>query len=630
MLEPEPEFFPERGSKRLSRRSTTQAERRHSKRSKEPPPPKEERRSSAFNFAEVFEEFDKKRTGALDLSSFHALLVKMKLELSRKEVKDLMRQVDADGDGYVQLEEFEDFFSAAKSREEIKAAATASVKDKSAWVAKLYGEFKDKKSDKGVAEPQLLPLCAVLRFELNKVDLYDIFYAIVNDTLSKRMVIDKIPALADQLQNRKRSNNTHMDKADLYMFLETASFREDLKAFLGEQPDPGPDAFDLRIQHLLFDHLADYEKQGKGKLEERPLVLNGDEFKTALDMLAPYWPPQNAPSQPTKKRTKETIESGNKQPFKMEVFTDYFDQVKGTMETLELVEDFDRSDPVKNKANGIVAGVMVLVMCVGLLLGAVLDEMLFFAFAGAAGLVAVYLVLYIYECTAIDFPYKPKEGVVFIFAGLAQFYFAEHPVVLLIPEILRYFCLVLGGGLLLAAAGKAYALAEQRKAIQKNREAAAVKAQARKDAVKYMDKKEAQEAERRRIAAERRAPDGELEIVENRRMSLSHIPPEKEGMGKKITTDGADAALARPSLRPGMSAEELAELGLPGQVGDRPEWSRRNSKASVGTERRGSKASAAGGRRPSKASNDPLPFLGSPPSKDVARASKKRASLGIQ
>ena len=64
-----------------------------------------------------------------------------------------------------------------------------------------------------------------------------------------------------------------------------------------------------------------------------------------------------------------------------------------------------------------------------------------------------------------------------------------------------------------------------------------------------MDKKEAQEAERRRIAAERRAPDGELEIVEDRRKSLSHIPPEKEGMGKKITTDGADAALARPSLR---------------------------------------------------------------------------------
>ena len=115
------------------------------------------------------------------------------------------------------------------------------------------------------------------------MDLYDIFYAIVNDTLSKRMVIDKIPALADQLKNRKRPNNTHMDKsarsaaqpselaqsiklrswlsctdkthslicrADLYMFLETASFREDLKAFLAEQPEPGPDAFDLRIQHV--------------------------------------------------------------------------------------------------------------------------------------------------------------------------------------------------------------------------------------------------------------------------------------------------------------------------------------------------------------------------------------------
>jgi hypothetical protein len=380
---------------------------------------------------------------------------------------------------------------------------------------------------------------------------------------------------------------------------------------------------------VLFDHFSDYSKEGKGRREDRPLVLNGHEFKSALDMLAPTWPPPEAPPQPLKKLTKDTIDLGDGKPLNLQAFQEFFEEVKGFSDTKEMVEDFEKSDPAKNKTNGIVAIVMVGVTIVAILFGVVLNHILFFYLAVASASVAVYLILYIHECTAIDFPFMPKPGAGLVIAGGALTYFDVG-----IPAIVPIAFIVMGVGLLVAAAANYNARQELKKSNKRMKQAAAEYAEARAHAVKELDKKAMLEEIERKKRNSKYAPDGELEIQEDRRKSNAHMPPSAE----EKAVDRA-AALERPAVRPGMSAEELAELGLPGQVASKPDWVKRNSKkleadggkrASVsrpsnGGYDAGRQTLGPGPRGPGRSKSKDLSLGGSSParSKDLSRGTKE-------
>jgi hypothetical protein len=323
------------------------------------------------------------------------------------------------------------------------------------------------------------------------------------------------------------------------------------------------------------------------------------------------------------------------------------------MDTKELVEDFERSDPAKNKANGIVAAAMVVVTILMLLAAVVSQHISFFWLAAAAATVAVYLILYIHECSAIDFPFMPKPGLGLLLAGFALTYLKVG------PQLLHIAFLVFGTGLIAAAAANYSARQEQKKQLKKAKEAAALMDEARVHASKEFDKKEALEAIERKKRNSKYAPDGSLEIQEDRRKSSAHMPPDK-----KERMEAAEKALKDP------------ELGLPGQVNSKenqqPDWVRRNSKAGASIadagprqsmqrgsttgfeDRRGStlgsrsSISQSGSKQlPPRKSKDlsagtspqrskemigsgSKEMVGGRSTKDVPRQSKKRASLGLE
>merc|ERR1719379_1400542 len=147
-------------------------------------------------------------------------------------------------------------------------------------------------------------------------------------------------------------------------------------------------------------------------------------------------------------------------------------------------------------------------------------------------------------------------------------------------------------------------------------------ADARIKASKDMDEEERLAEIERKERMKRRAPDGELLIVEDRRKSTVHVPPSK--FDQETLPNAKTTNLGRPSVRPGMSAEELAELGLPGQVKETPEWAKRSSTKPLG---RGSKTRATLGGGPRGSVVAPSSSKGSKEG-SVARAARKGRRRG--
>jgi len=118
---------------------------------------------------ELFIAFDpnKDGSGGLDYEEFRALCEEIGLGLTKKEVKALMKQLDLNGDGLIQMEEFHFFFNHAKDRTELKKHAKDMCGSKNLFVRKLFDEFRSP-GGKGVNLDGLKSLCAVCSLDIDK------------------------------------------------------------------------------------------------------------------------------------------------------------------------------------------------------------------------------------------------------------------------------------------------------------------------------------------------------------------------------------------------------------------------------------------------------------------------------
>jgi Ca2+-binding EF-hand superfamily protein len=82
-------------------------------------------------------------TGSLGYREFSKLVKDLGLKLNKKEVEGMMDQLDLNGNGLIEIEEFHFFFNHASSRDDIKAHAEDMCGSQNMFIRKLFEEFGD-------------------------------------------------------------------------------------------------------------------------------------------------------------------------------------------------------------------------------------------------------------------------------------------------------------------------------------------------------------------------------------------------------------------------------------------------------------------------------------------------------
>nr|KYP65513.1 putative calcium-binding protein CML27 [Cajanus cajan] len=72
--------------------------------------------ATACEFRDAFDLYDRDRNGLISAAELHSALNRLGLKCSVDECRDMIRSVDADGDGCVNFEEFKTMMTASKNR----------------------------------------------------------------------------------------------------------------------------------------------------------------------------------------------------------------------------------------------------------------------------------------------------------------------------------------------------------------------------------------------------------------------------------------------------------------------------------------------------------------------------------
>ena len=80
-------------------------------------------------FREVFDLVDKDKSGAIEMEEVEELTQLLGMDLTRDEVELLVREIDKDGNGEVDFEEFYDWWTSDKESSVLKKAQDGNQKD---------------------------------------------------------------------------------------------------------------------------------------------------------------------------------------------------------------------------------------------------------------------------------------------------------------------------------------------------------------------------------------------------------------------------------------------------------------------------------------------------------------------
>ncbi|KAF4663219.1 hypothetical protein FOL47_005844 [Perkinsus chesapeaki] len=155
-------------------------------------------------------------TGSLGVDETFALFQEAGLNLSRAEVKDTMKQIDLDGNGTVEIEEFHFFFNRAANRQELKTAAKdlfTKIADSSdnfdGFIKKVFSEYAEPLGPSGkagtlygVTANNFHSLQRLLHLGLNKEDSAALFAKFKHPSLD---CLDRT-ALARCIEDVKQRN----------------------------------------------------------------------------------------------------------------------------------------------------------------------------------------------------------------------------------------------------------------------------------------------------------------------------------------------------------------------------------------------------------------------------------------
>jgi Ca2+-binding EF-hand superfamily protein len=406
--------------------------------------PREMKRSSVIMPYELFQMFaNAEGTDALTPTVFHELLSAAGIKVSKKEVKALVRQVDTNGDGLIQEEEFLTYFERATTRVELRETVEGVVKDQREYCKKLFNEFKTVEGElEGVEEPQFLEMCKILRVDkcVTKDDLRALF---------KVLDVRGQYVLAGAKQGAPvPPGNGLLNFEEVNDFCDMQDKVETLKEF---------------VMDIGFDKLADSETTQRKVYD----LFDFDPKKTRKGMMlsqhflyaVEFMPiPQEVGGPALKKLCRQI--AGRKAHIPFNDFLSIWEHVKNAQDTKQYVDEFEKGDPVKTIITLIVVGITAGIAATALLVSYLQNSPVLGAIGMAALAMAIYQVLYAQGCLVSSDgalnpgprKWPPIVGLALLLIGISDLVTASITGAAMALGSGAFAAVVLGAMLLVAAA----------------------------------------------------------------------------------------------------------------------------------------------------------------------------------
>lgn len=242
-------------------------------------------------------------TGSLTSKEFVQLCQDIGLELTKSQVKGLMKQLDLNGNESIEIEEFHFFFNKAKGWDDLRKHAKDMCGSKNAFVRKLFEEFKDPRGD-GINARGLQQIVSVCGLDKGP------------EPVSK----DEVKTLFARLDAR---GSGHIGLKDVEFLLSNVEARPQLKEWLSQ----GSKANALLLKHVF--HAFDSSQQG---------VMSEADLLAAARFMG---------LQITEKgvgNLLRRVDVDSNGTVELQEFLDFFGQVRSTEEMLEELEVFKQAN----------------------------------------------------------------------------------------------------------------------------------------------------------------------------------------------------------------------------------------------------------------------------------------------
>jgi Ca2+-binding EF-hand superfamily protein len=285
-------------------------------------------------------------TGSLGYREFSKLVKDLGMKLNKKEVEGMMNQLDLNGNGLIEIEEFHFFFNHATNRDDLKGHAEDMCGSQNMFIRKLFEEFGDPEG-RGIDFQGLQEMAKVCQLDKGE-------HAVK-------------PKELKQFFKRMDSGKTgFVTQQKVEFFFENVQARDQLKEYM-----QASSADNTLMLQQVFEK---FDSSRSGSMNE-------------LDLLAAAQFLGYKITESGVVELLEKIDSDRNGTVEANEFLDFFDQVRNTEELMEELENFKKGKEQKKYVLG--AGWLLTTLLIGS--GAVLLSMDMDSVMNAYGMASIFI-----------------------------------------------------------------------------------------------------------------------------------------------------------------------------------------------------------------------------------------------
>lgn len=235
---------------------------------------------------ELFRRFDPEGdgSGSLDVKLMYELLKYVDMDLQYRDVEQLVRQIDLDGNGTVEIDEFHFFFAKARDRSELRSMTSVLIDKKDqAFVKELFKNF-DSSGTGNMKETDLFELTEFMNMNLSKEEVHILLNTIDLDgngtieldellfffdkvasrnelvEMMKTMTVNNRQFLAKVFEMFDPENTGSLNERQLHdvcKFLKLNFSRRAVKSLLAKMDEDGNGTVEIDEFYAFFDTVKD-------------------------------------------------------------------------------------------------------------------------------------------------------------------------------------------------------------------------------------------------------------------------------------------------------------------------------------------------------------------------------------